>query len=229
MSNGIGFAALSLQITTKKEFRIIPAGRFKGVDGRPAGGSWVMTASNGAKLIEAAQSRQIDYVIDYEHQTMLAGTNGKPAPAAGWFKKIAWRDDGLYVVDARWTSAAKAMIDSEQYRFISPTFLYDSATLQVNGLHSVALTNNPNLHDLTDLSMMKLEHSAGADGRPLADLTARDRENLERVFGVAPETLHADVMADKADFFAAGMTAQERQNFERVFGKSPVDGFLNPD
>ena len=183
MINNIEFAALSLSIMNKQEFRIIPAGYFSGVDGRPVGGVWSMTAIMGAKMVAAAQSRQIDYVIDYEHQTMLSETNGKPAPAAGWFKNLAWRNDGLYVTDARWTAQAKVMLDSEQYRFISPTFLYDKRTFEINELLNISLTNSPALHGLTDLALLKAGNPLPLAHKFPPDWTEQQMENFVRAFG----------------------------------------------
>jgi phage I-like protein len=167
------FSAFSLQVTGKQEFRIIPAGRFKASDGRPAGGMWSMNGANGAKMVDAAQRRQSDYVIDYEHQTMLSNTNGKPAPAAGWFKQLAWRDDGLYVIDARWTVAAKTMLDAEQYRYVSPVFAFDSKTFEIGELINIALTNEPALHGLTDLASLNSQ-GGQALGTPSDAITIAD-------------------------------------------------------
>ena len=107
------------------EFRLLPAGLFSAVDGRPHGlPGWRLTDETAQRIIKLAAARVSDFVIDYEHQTMNAGNNGQPAPAAGWFKRLEWRPgDGLYVTDARWTERATAMINAKEYRFISPTLL----------------------------------------------------------------------------------------------------------
>lgn len=173
MKESRAFSALSLQVAGKQEFRIIPAGRFKSSDGRPAGGMWSMNGANGANMVDAAQRRQSDYVIDYEHQTMLSNTNGKPAPAAGWFKQLAWRDDGLYVIDARWTVAAKTMLDAEQYRYVSPVFTFDTKTFEITELVNIALTNEPALHGLTDLASLNSQ-GGQAPGTPSGAITAAD-------------------------------------------------------
>lgn len=157
-----GVIGVPLQPSQKSSFRVIPAGPFKSSDGRPsASGHWVLTKDNAEKIIANLKASLIDLPIDYEHQTMLAEKNGKPAPAAGWFKQLEWRDDGLYVVDARWTDRAREMIDKQEYRYISPTFVHD-ASFVVRGLHSIALTNTPALHGLTDLSKLTAEKVAQA-------------------------------------------------------------------
>jgi len=53
-------------------------------------------------LIDRVAAAAVDYVIDYHHQTLLAEKNGQPAPAAGWFDALEWREgDGLYAIDVR--------------------------------------------------------------------------------------------------------------------------------
>lgn len=183
MLHATALSTISIPLAGKSEFCILPAGKFKAVDGRPTGGMWVMNAAIGENLVSEANSRKIDYVIDYEHQTMLAETNGKPAPAAGWFKNLAWRNDGLYVTDARWTAQAKVMLDSEQYRFISPTFIYDKITLEVTGLINISLTNNPALHGITDLALLKAGNSLPPVSNHPADLTEQQKEYFTRCFG----------------------------------------------
>ena len=135
------------------EFRIIPAGLFSACDGRPHGlQGWQLKATEALSIVKIAAARAGDYVIDYEHQTLNTVNNGNPNPAAGWFKRIEWRDgDGLYVTDARWTDRAAGMILAKEYRFISPAFHYDKAG-HVLSLVNIALTNNPALDGLTDLA-----------------------------------------------------------------------------
>ncbi len=135
-----------------RTFRLIPAGMFRANDGRPNNiEGWVLNKAAALKIIQAAQQRATDFVIDYEHQTLQSKNNGNPAPAAGWFKKLEWREgDGLYVVDARWTDIAGRMILAKEYRYISPVFTYDKSG-NVQGIHSAALTNTPALDGLTEL------------------------------------------------------------------------------
>jgi phage I-like protein len=81
-------------------------------------------------------------VIDYEHQTLNAATNGQPAPAAAWFSTLEWRDgDGLYATDVQWTERAAAMVAAGEYRFLSPVFCFDNHG-NVKALLHAALTNN---------------------------------------------------------------------------------------
>ncbi|MER2545935.1 MAG: phage protease [Candidatus Accumulibacter phosphatis] len=133
--------------------RLIPAGAFRSVDGRPVDApAWRLDAALAAPIVAAAAQRQSDYVIDYEHQTLLARENGKPAPAAGWYHDLEWREDGLYATDVCWTPAAARMIQAQEYRYVSPVFGYDRETGDVRHLACAALVSNPGLDGLTDLS-----------------------------------------------------------------------------
>lgn len=171
-------SALSQPLTLSREFRIIPAGRFKAIDGRPGNGaSWNLSEATGQRLVAEAASRKQDYLIDYEHQS----TTGETAPAAGWFNTLIWKPDGLYVQMARWTDAAKAMISANEYRFISPVFTYAKETNEVTSLLSIALTNNPALPELTDLSNVALTQQGSATG--VIDNLALDK--ISNLLGVS--------------------------------------------
>lgn len=140
-------AALVLALTPSAEIQLLPAGEFRARDGRPAGiGAWKIDASIAQRVIALAGQRETPLVIDYEHQTLHAEQNGMPAPAAGWFKTLEWREgQGLYATDVEWTDKARAMIEAGEYKYISPVFSYDKATGAVRELLLAAVTNNPAL------------------------------------------------------------------------------------
>lgn len=137
------------------EFRVMPAGRFKAKDGRPAGlkQGWNLTDALAQKLIDAANRQNDRFLIDYDHQTLHAKDHGGKAPAAGWFSQMEWRPgDGLYALGVEWTAAAQAAIDAKEYRYISPVLTYDASTGDVTGLLMAAIVNYPALDGLTDLA-----------------------------------------------------------------------------
>lgn len=110
-----------------------------------------MNAACAQRLITAAASKKTDYSFDYEHQTLRAVTNGKPAPASAWFKSLEWVEgDGLYAVGVDWTAAASQMIAAREYRYLSPMFDYSPVTGEVGKLINVALTNLPALEELDE-------------------------------------------------------------------------------
>lgn len=136
------------------EIQLFPTGSFRAIDGRPAEtDSWRIDGAIAARVISRASARSGDMVIDYEHQTDLAPTNGQPAPAAGWFSGggLKWEAGrGLFAV-ARWTDRAKGMILSREYRYISPVFAYDRKTGEVLAILRAALTNNPGLDGMAEV------------------------------------------------------------------------------
>lgn len=138
-----------------RDFRIIPAGEFRAWDGRPKEcAAWVCNEEDGRRIVASLQARQSDRVIDYEHATLVAKKTGAQAEAAGWFKDAEWRDDGLWLIGVDWTALAAQQIVNKKYRYISPVFPYDKKTGRVLDLWFAALTNDPGVDGLTDLSAM---------------------------------------------------------------------------
>jgi len=148
-----GIAACALAITAGRELQLLPAGNFKARDGRPFDApGWHVDAALAQQLINAANARGTPYVVDYEHQTLLAKENGQPAPAAGWFRQMEWREGvGLFAVDVEWTDRAAGMIAANEYRFISPVIGYDKATGAVTSLYMAAITNNPAIDGMSEV------------------------------------------------------------------------------
>lgn len=138
--------------------QLMPAGEFRAADGRPQPwGSWKLTPEIAARLVAEANARPNKYVIDYEHQTQLAETNGQPAPAAGWFKSLEFRPGaGLYAPDVDWTARAKGYLAGDEYKYISPVFAFDKKTGEVQRIVSVALTNDPGLHGMDEVTLAAL-------------------------------------------------------------------------
>jgi phage I-like protein len=142
-----------MALTGSNELQLLPAGRFSARDGRPKDApGWFVDATLANALIAQANARSTPFVIDYEHQTMLTKTNGQPAPAAGWFKSLEWREGlGLFAVDVSWTERALSWIASGEYKFISPVLGYDKASGAVNTLFMAAITNNPAIDGMDEV------------------------------------------------------------------------------
>lgn len=138
--------------------QLLPAGRFAARDGRPGPGkTWNLSAAAAARLVAAAERRKTPYVIDYEHQTLHAERNGQPAPAAGWFSRLAHEPGtGLFALDVEWTPKAKQMIENGEYRYISPVFSHGPDG-EIAELHMAAVTNHPALDGMTMLAAAKLQ------------------------------------------------------------------------
>lgn len=173
---------LSQQFGTSatNEMRILPDGAFRSVDGRPqAIPSWNIDASVAPGIIAASLAGGADILIDYEHQSIHAAKNGQPAPAAGWFKQLEWRDgQGMFAVNIRWNEKAKAMIAAGEYRYISPVFTFDQFTGVVQRVLSVAITNNPAVPWLSDLSTVAI-NSAGAHTPAAATVDPANQRGME--------------------------------------------------
>lgn len=163
LRNHTAVAALAVELTAAgnavpTEFRLLPLGRFKSADGsgRPVEvkDGWLLDHHGAHSIAALSVGRASKRVIDFEHQTLRAAENGKPAPAAGWLSRLEARADGLWAVDVEWTDEAAAMIAARKYRYISPVFPYDKRTGAVLGIAHAALTNDPGLDGLTDLAAM---------------------------------------------------------------------------
>ncbi|MEX3614731.1 MAG: phage protease [Burkholderia gladioli] len=104
---GIGIAICSLDVDAARSgaVQLFPMGAFRTDDGRPTGcASWTLTPAIARQLVAATSTRTTPYCFDYDHQTLLAKQNGKPAPAAGWFSTLEARDDGLWATGIEWTA-----------------------------------------------------------------------------------------------------------------------------
>tara|TARA_R110001583_G_scaffold195501_2_gene374412 strand:+ start:17091 stop:18101 length:1011 start_codon:yes stop_codon:yes gene_type:complete len=177
--------------------QLLPSGRFAATDGsgRPNGlEGWFINAEIAAELIEKIEQRKLRLPIDYEHQSFLAEKNGQPAPAAGWFRSVEWREgEGLFAVDVEWTDKAREMIKSGEYRYLSPVFTWNPETGDVTSLIGAGITNNPGLNNLAELSALtaKLATQAGVkvpDSNPIARLDALVKENLETMAALQAKT-----------------------------------------
>lgn len=135
------------------DLHLLPAGPFRALDGRPADAPhWELPPARAVALSADIAARKTARVIDYEHQTLHAERNGQPAPAAGWFNRVEWRDDGLHALDVTWTDRARTLIAAGEYRYLSPVFTYHPGTGEIVDLLHAALTNTPALDDLSAIA-----------------------------------------------------------------------------
>lgn len=188
----MSLAALRISSQLPKAFRVIPVGRFHAHDGRE-NGQWYLTPERGRMIAALANQSSKGLLIDFEHESL----KDPAAPEAGRARALEFRDDGLYVTDASWTAAAKAMIAGDKKRFISPVFRFNGLTGEVLDLESIALTGDPALLGLTDLSQVAVASAQrpSIDGEAVQRETgggnAKLREWIELEFGKSPEELAA--------------------------------------
>lgn len=180
-------AALRVSSQLPRAFRVIPVGRFHSYDDRP-NGHWHLTPERGRMIAALANQSSRGLLIDFEHESL----KNAAAPEAGRAKALEWRDDGLYVADATWTAEARAMIAADKKRFISPVFRFNGATGEVLSLESIALTDNPALLGLTDLSQVAVASAQRQSvGSETDNIDPKLREWFELQFGKSSEELAA--------------------------------------
>lgn len=184
------------------EVQLLPAGEFRSGDVRPKDvPAWIVNRQVADNLIAAAAQRTNPYVIDFEHQTLYVELNGQPAPAAGWFRDLEWREGvGLFAVNVEWTDRARQMIAAGEYRFISPVFSYGPDG-RVRRLYHAALTNDAGIDGMAAVAA-RAEHFH-ADHHNQPEESAVDEETL------AALGLKKDASAEEIKTAVAAMKAQQ--------------------
>ena len=171
--------------------QLFPLGDFAARDGRPGtlkgvkATAWKLDAGLAAALVARWRQRATPLVVDYEHQTIHATENGRPAPAAGWIESLEVGTDGLYAT-VKWTDAARAFIKADEYRYISPVFSFDPDTGAVLEVKSAVLTNYPALDGMAAVAARAEEEI------PMKKETL---EALRHFFGLAADADEAAALA----------------------------------
>ncbi|WP_312679865.1 phage protease [Stutzerimonas nitrititolerans] len=134
--------------------QVTPTGHFLPADGREIKvPSWHIDQAVATKVIERFHTRKNKRVVDYEHQTLLKEENGQPAPAAGWYQALEWREgEGLFA-QVQLTARAARYIAEGEYQYFSPVFLYHPTTGDVLDVQMGALTNAPAIDGMQELSL----------------------------------------------------------------------------
>lgn len=109
-------------------------------------GDFIVDADSFRLMKEHMEHRNIDVVIDYEHQTL----NDVQAPAGGWIKGLFLKPDGVYA-KVEWTERARRYLINREYRYLSPVVLVRKEDKKAAQLHSVALTNTPAINSMTPI------------------------------------------------------------------------------
>lgn len=155
----VAILAAAAAVSATRDVQLVPFGEFASDrTGRPGNGlKWKCDDARGQALVDLLNARHAEgraaFNFDYEHATMLAAPQGRPAPASGWARKFEWRKGvGLFAVSVAWTAAAKASIDAEEYLYISPVIKYDEETGAILDVLNASLTNYPDLMGLPALN-----------------------------------------------------------------------------
>ncbi|EHH67571.1 hypothetical protein GMO_21420 [Gluconobacter morbifer G707] len=116
---------------------LLPAGEFRGVDGRGP-----YTVANADTLILNSMKGKKKLVLDENHSTDLAQEKGGSAPAVGWIVELQSRQDGIWG-KVEWTRQGKALMEDKSYEGVSPAFA--AVGKNVTRIVRASLTNVPNL------------------------------------------------------------------------------------
>jgi len=125
-----------------KRIVVLPSGpEIRGRDGR----AWAV--KDRAAIL--AQLSQRPILLDENHASVHAAPNGQPSPAAGWLSDFSFTDQGLEAA-VEWTPYGLDLFSKKAYRYVSPALFHTAQSASgvlgaVRGLHSVGLTNSPNL------------------------------------------------------------------------------------
>ncbi len=181
---------------------LLPAAEFTGADGRGP-----YAKPDMAALIAQFDKDGRRLPVDENHSIDLAGKQGHPSPARGWIVELQAREDGLWG-RVEWTGEGEKIVAGKEYGFLSPVFLHgQTKPYKVAKMLRVALTNDPNLSQLTSLHSKEddtmLEELRKALGLPE---TADEAAVLAAVKAAhAARTANAALMARVAE--AAGVAA----------------------
>ena len=158
LTAAIALAACSFELQAPAEGNVItlqvtPAGRFLPRDGRELKvPGWNINAAIASAVVQRFQQKKTPPVVDYEHQTLWKEENGQPAPAAGFFRSLEWREgEGLFA-QVELTARAKQYIAEGEYRYFSPVFQFHPVTGDVLDLQMGAFTNNPAIDGMQAMS-----------------------------------------------------------------------------
>jgi hypothetical protein len=133
--------------------QIFPFGEYL----HPIYGKIKMDAERATRMAAnfASQIRGQELDVDYDHKESAQG--GK---AAGWFKAMQVRDDGLWA-QVEWTQPAFEAIAAGEYRYFSPEFVDEWKHPKTGEVHKDvifggALTNRPFLKDILPINFTEV-------------------------------------------------------------------------
>jgi hypothetical protein len=132
-----------------KWVELLPAGEFRGKDGR---GPFFNRAPRQVIAATLALGMNAGLPIDLDHATDFAAPQGRPAPAVGWIREFQIRNGAIWG-RVEWNAAGAKAIQQKEYRYLSPVFQFappdgdvTAQTGPVTRILRASLTNNPNLN-----------------------------------------------------------------------------------
>lgn len=130
-------------------------------------GTFVVNDESAKLIVAAFAAGQKDIPIDFEHTTEGGdfATQSGAAPASGWITAIVPEAGvGIFAL-VKWNDKARAMIQADEYRYLSPVVVYRKKDLVAVEITSAALTNKPAIVEM--LRVAAKENHAGDDDMDL--------------------------------------------------------------
>jgi len=187
----VALAEADGQITPPSEIQISPPGRVQ----TESKGEFLMDAQARAAVIAAFEKSGRQMVIDYEHQSLT----GSEAPAAGWITALEDRGDrmeggGLWA-RVTWTERGAGYLRTREYRYLSPVLLIRGEDRRAARLHSVALTNTPEIQRLQPLVLAQGTGVGAIRESPQHTEEERMREQLIKLMKLAADATDEAIIA----------------------------------
>lgn len=126
---------------------LVPAGTFRGLDGR---GPYHNADPEAVIQLTRDQTGGNDLPIDYGHALEAEGVVGAAAPAAGWITDLEVRAGEIWGRVA-WTEDGERRVRGREFRYLSPVFWHDKEG-RVAWIQRAGLTNKPNLPQLRSIN-----------------------------------------------------------------------------
>ena len=108
-------------------------------------GNFILTRTGAQEVMARYRHHAVDLMLDYEHHSLSENATPEQKKASGW-GDLELREDGLHLVNIRWTPQAETYLKNGEFRYLSPAFNVNDDG-EIVELINVALTNLPATHD----------------------------------------------------------------------------------
>ncbi len=190
------------------EIKILPLGRV-----RSQKGDFDVDKESFKLIQKQFQVRNLDIVIDYEHQTL----HDVQAPAAGWVKDLYMGTDAI-MAKVEWTPRAMEYLENKEYKYLSPVTLVRKSDQKAIGIHSIALTNTPAID-----GMFAIVNSLNAES--IVDVieggNSMELKELAKLLGLPEEATEEEIKKAVADGAKAAEKIKEMDKNAGNGGKAP--------
>jgi phage I-like protein len=112
-------------------------------------GDFILTRTGAEEVMARYRAHGVRLMLDYEHMSLDENATPEQKKASGR-GDLEIRDDGLYLVNIKWTPQAAEHLRNGEYAYLSPAFHVDDDN-QIIEVINVALTNLPATNDQPQL------------------------------------------------------------------------------